>query len=379
MKKIGIITFHRSINYGSVIQAWALQQFLLDSGYEVEIIDYEPKEYKGIYGFFEPVKSKAILKENIKRLLYLSLLNIQKKQFKDFRERNLIQTKMQYFYDSDLEEMAKAYDCIVCGSDQIWNVRARDCDPAYFLPFKHVCKKVAYAPSINSMNFTENFDFSAMKNWLKDYDFISVRENSGAEKLKKFLCNEVEIHTALDPTLLHNKEKYGSICSDRIVSEKYIFLYTITHHKNTIEKALEMGKKLNLPIYTVATTRNASLLLDLKRKGIKILSNKNSPSDFLAFFKHADLVVTNSFHGTAFSINFEKEFIAVNDKKGNGEYAEDERIVNILSILDLKDRYVYGDKPVENLEKIKYDNVIPEKEKIVNESKNMLIHALEED
>lgn len=379
MKKIGILTFHRSINYGSILQAWALEQFLLDAKYNVEIIDYEPQEYKSIYGLFDSAKSKVILRENIKRLLYLDLLLIQKQQFNKFRNSNLVQSQKKFFFNSDLEEMAKKYDCIICGSDQIWNVRARDCDPAYFLPIKHTCKKIAYAASINSMDFTEEYDFNQMKKWLEDFDLISVRESSGAEKLQRFLNRKNLIYTAIDPTLLHNKEKYNSICSERIIPEKYIFLYTITYHKDTIKKALEMGKKFKIPVYTIATTRNASILLDLRRKGIKIIRKKSSPSDFLSYIKHAELVVTNSFHGTAFSVNYEKSFIAVNDRQKDNSYMEDERILNLLNKLELTDRYVHGDEKGGDLEEIQYANIHCKKEKLINASKKMLLRILEED
>lgn len=375
MNKIGILTFHRSINYGSVLQAWALEQFLLDCGYNVEIINYKPKEYEAIYGLFDKGKSKIIVKENIKRLLYLDLFIYQMRTFQKFRNKYLKQSDKEYFYDSDFEKLGERYNCIICGSDQIWNVRARDCDPIYFLPTSHTYKKIAYAVSINSMDFTEQYDFEKIKQWIKDFDYISVRENSGADKLSHFLHQKIQ--TAMDPTLLFDKKKYDCICSDRIIDSKYIFMYSVTYNDDVITKAVELGKKSGLPVYTISITRSASILLKLNRKGIKVLRWRSSPSDFLSCIKYADFVVTDSFHGTAFSVNYEKNFIAVNDRTSQG-YVNDERIVSLLNMLGLEKRYISGGDELKNVRNIDYLQVSPQKDKMINESKNKLCQILED-
>ena len=197
MKKIGILTFHKSINYGSVLQAWSLQQVLFDKGYSVQIIDYEPRKYKSIYGFFADGYSVGVFKHNLKVAIMYFALKHQEKLFFRFRKKQLLLSEKAYTYEDDFEKVGYIYDCIVCGSDQIWNVHAWDCDSIYFLPIDHNCQKIAYAVSINNMDFTERECTDKMKANILDFDFLSVRESSGARKLEDFIEKKKKVYVML--------------------------------------------------------------------------------------------------------------------------------------------------------------------------------------
>ena len=168
MSKIGILTFYKSINYGSVLQAWALQHVLEQDGHDVEMIEYTPAAYNDLYGLFVVPSNWNFVKYDIKRLLLATTIKRQKALFERFRNKYLNLSSQKYGESSSLTEMVQNYDCIVCGSDQIWNVRARDCDKVYFLPIKTSIGKIAYAVSVNDTDFTENICNEELRQWIND-------------------------------------------------------------------------------------------------------------------------------------------------------------------------------------------------------------------
>lgn len=131
MRKSGILTFHKSINYGSVLQAWALQQFFKKRGFEAEIIDYEPSAYSKLYSTLKKPNSISNIKYDLKNLPILGILERQSRLFKTFRHHNMCLSEKSYTVDSDLSCMIEKYNNVICGSDQIWNVRAYDCDATF--------------------------------------------------------------------------------------------------------------------------------------------------------------------------------------------------------------------------------------------------------
>lgn len=378
MNKVGILTFHKSINYGSVLQAYALSKLLSDEGYLVEVIDYEPKAYKYLYGVFRNISSVHYVKYNLKRLMRLRKIKVREQKFRDFRQNCLPVSSQSYNCNSDLERLNEIYDVIICGSDQVWNVKAMDCDDAYFLPIKHKAKKIAYAVSVNDTEFTEK-RCEKLKGLIEDFDFVSIREKSGADKLKQYLNDDKKILTAVDPTLLLTKSKFEEITSERIINEPYIFMYSVNFSDYTVSTVLEIAKKLKLPVYTVTTENKSFNVLAANNKSLHCISDKCSPKDFLSYIKYSELVLTNSFHGTAFSLIFEKEFFTINDMNSTGDLKNDERLCNILSYLGLDERLITKDqiKGIDNIKTINYYDVENKKQELINNSKALLFNALE--
>ena len=148
--------------------------------------------------------------------------------------------------------------------------------------------------------------------------------------------------------LLQTKEVFAAIASKRIVEKPYIFMYCANYQESTIRTAQKVSKLLEKPVYTVLVCRSATQIAKLKESGIRIIRDKNRPEDFLSFVMNSDLVLSDSFHGTAFSIIFEKKFFSVNDYI-NGEYVDDERIRNILGELGIPERYI-KEEDIQNLD-----------------------------
>lgn len=339
VKKIGILTFHKSINYGSVLQAFALSNLLSKRGYAVEIIDYEPASYCTQYRIFEKNTSFHNVAANIRRLSVFDILLKQKIGFKKFREKYLPLSASKFTQASSPQEFSKYYDAVICGSDQIWNVTAKDCDPIFFLQGKQSYKKIAYAASVNTATYNENVCDNQLRKNILDFDYISIREHSGAKKISHFLNTDKQIKVQPDPSLLQTKEVFAAIASQRIVDEPYIFMYCANYQESTIRAAQKVSRLLNKPVYTVLVCRSVTQITKLKKSGIRIIRDKNRPEDFLSFIMNSDLVLSDSFHGTAFSIIFEKKFFSINDFI-NGKYVDDERICNILDELEISERYI---------------------------------------
>lgn len=331
-KNIGLLTFHKSINYGSVLQAWALTK-TISKKYNVEVIDYKPNQYEYLYNLYRSWNTINNFKYNLKRIPLRKAIKNQSYLFKKFREEQLPLSQIEY-NSANANKVADYYNAIVVGSDQVWNLRAKDCDSVFFLPFSFNGKKVSYACSINDTDYTEERCSDALKNQICNFDFISVREKSGSEKLQNYILNKKKVYTLLDPTLLCDKEEFESLLSDRIIKENYIFLYNVWTSEAGIQAAKYISEKFNMPVYTIMTASNIKEIKLLEKKGINVEKVKTSPSDFLNYFRYASYVVTESFHGTAFSLIFERPFVCVSKR------TNDERLVNILELVDLKDRYI---------------------------------------
>lgn len=334
MKNIGIITFHRSHNYGSVLQSYALQTILRKNliDYNCEIIDFIPPNSKEMYSIFKKNTSIKNIAKNILALYTYRLKSIRYKEFERFINTRLKLTTKKYFSQSDLQNISNKYDILICGSDQIWNTNCLDFDYSYYLPFAKNVKKISYAPSLGpGAPFKSNEAKERIKEYLKDFYAISVRENEGTRVIQKL--TDKKVYTVLDPTLLLEAKDWDHICSDKVINKDYIFFYSIGYKKNDIAIAKQISKKLNIPVVTLFTLGNRIVF-----SGFEISKN-SAPEDFLSLIKNAKLILSSSFHGTVFSIIYRKPFYSI--RKANGdEIKDDDRIKTLLQEFNLMDRQI---------------------------------------
>ena len=271
VKKIGILTFHKSINYGSVLQAFALSDLLSKRGYAVEIIDYEPASYSIQYRIFEKNTSVHNVAANIRRLSVFDILWEQKKGFEKFREEYLPLSACKFTQASSPQEFSKYYDAVICGSDQIWNVTAKDCDPIFFLPGKQSYKKIAYAASVNTATYNEDvcddqlrknildFDYGAeadgvvvdvnslvsMNMWGLTPDFLDVLEDGFKEFFEKEVPSNPQKAEYLIPIFIGELLEQGKM-SVKVLKTNDTW-YGMTYHedvaavKDSFKKMLENG------------------------------------------------------------------------------------------------------------------------------------------
>lgn len=376
MKKVGIITFHKSLNYGSALQAWALSRFLMKRNHNVRIVDFTPANYSKLYDLFFIPTTIGLLAYDLLHLIWLPFLLKRKKHFANFQRNNLPLSSTKYDYTKGISKFAEEEDIMICGSDQIWNPTAVDFDMSFLLEGIHNVKKISYAPSLGQSDFCNEKNIDKIINCLLDYDYISVREDTGAQKLKKLIGEKKNISVVLDPTLLLDKDMYEEITSKRFYHQPYIFFYSIEFNEAAMKAAIKISHTLNLPVFTLMSSIGSPRYLKYQHT-IKLSEGDAGPSGFLDLVKNAEYIVTDSFHGVAFSIIFEKNFISIN-RKINEKPVNDERIMNLLKQLHLLDRYVF----LEEIDKINlctdidYSNIRYFKEKMRLESIEFLDKAL---
>lgn len=349
MKKIATVTFHRSDNFGSVLQAYALGEKLSEMGYCQYIVDYRKPEVADMYKILKKPTNKFLLISDIYNLLYYRKLKKRKTLFEEFRNNHL-RTSRVYQCKAELIEDPPIADAYICGSDQIWNTYIDDFDNTYLLDFVKEGHKIAYAASgIKKTQGNEAIDL--IKTRIKDFSGVTLRESYAAERLGVSHENVV-----LDPVLLLNKNDWNSLCSEVPVKKRYMLCYfagnvSFAFEKFTARYASEHGLQR---ILLMPEWRN------IARSGDKCYDA--GPVEFLSLIKNADIVCTNSFHGTAFSVLFNKPFIV-----GQHVPFSDERLTTLLSLLDLKDMEIDPEKPLlsDRLYNVDYDtvNIIINKER----------------
>ncbi|MDD2476371.1 MAG: polysaccharide pyruvyl transferase family protein [Dysgonamonadaceae bacterium] len=327
MKKVAIITFHSSHNYGSVLQAYALQNFILKLGYKCEIINFRTERQIDLYTVFTKRKGIKYLFKNASHLLYYKSLSKRYIKFEEFINNHLKLTDKTYRELSELEDANFDYDYYISGSDQIWNPVPADFDWAFYLAFVKKGKRISYAPSFGQLGSTGDGETkSLIRHYLSNYDSVSVRDYIAQGIVKEFI--NILPPITLDPTLLLKKEEWnGLVDQDYSANKEYIFFYTLSANKEIIKVAEILSKKLKLPIIT----SNFSNQYDVFSSYIKKFDT--GPKDFLSLIKNAKLVLASSYHGTIFSILFNKPFYSF---KGN----QDARISYLLEITGLKSRSI---------------------------------------
>lgn len=309
--KVGILTFHDAHNYGAVLQAFALKKYIQKLGYEVSIINYH----------HETIPDGYPKENNEKRW----------EKFDKFIKELIDYDTKTYINEQELETLD--IDFWICGSDQIWNTEiTRGFNKGFFLDFNTNGKKISYAVSmgIDELPKEQEEDF---KNSLNKLNKISVREETLQKYAKKFTDKEVE--KVLDPTLLLEEKDYESLILDNNYGE-YVLIYALGPDERLIKIANKIAKEKNVKIIELNDKKNENYFCEQ--------ISDAGPDEFLTLIKNAKAVVTNSFHGTIFSIIFEKEFYTITRLNRNS------RMKNILKIVDMEDRLI--DK-VEELEKIK--------------------------
>lgn len=316
--KIGIITFVKVNNYGAELQAFALQKKLCLLGYNAEIIDYlfykNPKHKREkISKPFYPYPIKYKIKEWLLPIYeYLKIIpyrNEYKKRlsgFYSFHNKNTFFSKICYHSYSELYNNTPKYDVYCVGSDQVWNPRCYTNLNPYFLTFAPKdAKKISYASSFGVEDLPANTkeQYSAL---LKNLDYISVREEN-AVKLVKDVSGKDAVYVA-DPTLLLTKDEWKPIAKyDKVPNEKYILLYVLKDSEYIKRTAIELSKNTGLKVVRIC---KGAFKQDKESDNILNITDA-TPDDFLGLIDKAEIVLTNSFHGTVFSILFEKDFYTI--------------------------------------------------------------------
>ncbi len=362
-KKIGVFTlYHKNVNYGATLQAYSLQKKLNEHKCNAYVVDFIPVEQTFLWRlswllchpqkFFHAlnkrlhfIQTSADIIEGEYNRLWKGKINKRElfcnkyiKTSQPISEKKLYKSKITDYYD-----------ILLVGSDQVWNPNF--CSKAHFLPFaKKGRKKLAYAASISVPYLTEREKKLFIK-WLPDFDYITVRENEGKQLLESFL--NVKVETVLDPTLLLTSDDWSKLAepislqnqvsyrnNDKNSSNEgseYILFAALGTDPSHRQFAKRVAERLNLRLKILSTTLD-EMRANRDMPGDELVDV--SPNQYLYLVKNAALVITDSFHCTAFSINFHRNFFVLRRNSDNDAANMNSRIYTILSELGLESQLV---------------------------------------
>lgn len=356
MKTIGIITYHHYYNFGTMLQALALQEKVEQLGYRAELIDFKQDNSLSRYEMIKlRIKRMPVyIKERKKyRVLADSREKIKEKNelFEQFYKTYLHVGKKKYTTTQQLMENPPVYDGYIVGSDQTWNPFVAHSPEAFFLPFvENKSKKGSYGPSLAVKSLSDEKEKEYRKK-LSSFSFLSCREQDGAQLLSRITQKEVKC--VLDPTLLLSAEEWEKYCEYEIPKEPYILVYFLgekSEHRRAVEKIQKLTnwKIVSLP----------AAYIEMENKDYEKVWG--GPKEFLSLIRGAALICTDSFHGTMFSINFQRNFFSFCKSSDSEESSENSRLYSALNIFGLSNRIIHN---MDNLTaediSIDYKNVIP--------------------
>ncbi|MBQ8212015.1 MAG: polysaccharide pyruvyl transferase family protein [Treponema sp.] len=348
--KIATITFHHVYNFGGVLQALALQTFLEKMGHEVQIIDYRPKYLESEYRIWKsPIKSalqrKKELQEmsysffqlsksifrcwagTLKQNLHISSRMCKRRAFEKFINTNLNLTK-RYQENNIASFNSDMFDVYICGSDQIWNkkISGGNYDPAYFFGFLNdEARKNSYsASSGDSLSRTD----AELNLYLDSFDYVSVREKKDQRILQEILHKSV--YQTIDPTLLLTSDDYSKYERKNDEKGPYILVYLLERNPVFFDILKKVKKETGIEHVIDLSSTHYFFCDNLMRKTV-------GPDGFLSYVKNASFVLTNSFHGTVFSVIYHKQFFTFPHSQRAS------RMVELLEALGLQERIVGRD------------------------------------
>ncbi|WMJ89684.1 polysaccharide pyruvyl transferase family protein [Anaerocolumna sp. MB42-C2] len=340
--KVGIITFHKVNNYGAVLQAYALQKTVKGLGCDCDIIDYNRKNLRDIY-LWQKNKIKCLLRAAPDRQGYSNLEFIRMVLTTFFFNRKAVAAKFNTFrkrYDlsrmvtsDNIKYINNEYDLFISGSDQVWNCGRVILDKNYLLDFVAESKKKgSYAASFGIKEIPDKY-LREYKRLLADFRYLSVRETAGADLLSKLVHREAKV--VLDPTLLLRKEEWSELMGVKSNTDNVIIVYMLEYSESLLQFARELSEKVNCPIRLL----NKPLHRNIKEN----YRVDVGPVEWLTEIRNGKYIVTNSFHGVAFSINFNRNFyVEIAEERIRG--AMSSRIEHILHTFGLEDRLIQKKK-----------------------------------
>lgn len=314
--KIGILTFNQARNYGAMLQSYALQTYLRDCGANALHIKTSATQENSYKSFI------SLLRRIVKRRSYSA--------YKEFSNKLIFYPGE--FCETNAEQLNAAFDMFISGSDQVWNI-TNGMDYMFYQKFVHDRKKASYAASLGISKLDEKWK-PLIKKELDTFDYIAVRENTAKVILDEILSKPVQC--VVDPVFLLDRDKWDTICGDRIEKKPYIFVY-----------GTQMTMQLEAVVKLLAEKKRMKICSVFAMKGATELDSKIGPSEFINYIKNAEYIVTTSFHCTAFSLIYERPLIEILHST-TGSRASD-----LLELVEMNDSCIWHDGY--NVDKMKWD------------------------
>ena len=366
-KKTGVISIHYGVNFGSSLQAIALQRYLREKDPEryVEVINYIPPRFT-LKRRIAAVCSGSLSSIAHKAVRFMRFQENNRK-YKQYLSQNATVSPALYNMEQ-LRSRYRDYDCLIAGSDQVWNSDYnQSVDPAYFLRFASKgTKKIAYAASCGKDSFTQA-EWEKIREYTSDFSAIGMRESSAVKMMEDAGIPGCQF--VLDPTFLYDRNGWSQFeRKDPECPSDYLLLYFLdTDGSDIIRLAKNIARQKNLKTVLIVNGRSKKTR---EGYGVDYVAYNKTPDVYIWLFRNASYIVTNSFHGVSFSINMERQFVAVKRDKYNA------RLDSILGAVGLLDRYIGTDETTLK-EDIDYTEVNRKKAALYEKSTSFLDQAIQ--
>lgn len=319
---IGILTFSNAFNLGAALQAFSLQKKLEEMGNSAELIDYRCPAIEEMHKMRPIFRAEVGTKARIYNLIHNIVFfprRIRYIEFKKYAKRSKV------YLPETMKEANDKYDLFITGSDQVFNLKLTGNDTTFFLDFVENSKKVSYAASLGMYQVEHK---EAYRKYLSSFDALSLREKSSAEVLESE-C-DLSIEVIPDPVFLHTGEEWKKLLGAKEKKrKKYVLIYALIEDMKLYEIAQKVAKENDMEVVVITKILRPLTKVD------HIVRNAG-PREFIEWMINADYVVTNSFHGTAFSLIFERQFTILMPP------AAPERILDLLKTVGLEKRIYTG-------------------------------------
>ena len=345
--KINTLTTYNVYNYGASLQAYALQKYLTNLGHEVEIINYQPEYLTRKYNYKWVNPESKLSKFVVTRIVYRIMKYLQrqttlgrKRMFDTFNHQVLKETSTKYTSYKILCTQPPRADLYIVGSDQIWNVfYETGRDPAFFLEFVKQGHKASYAASFSYLNI-DTRNKVRIKKSLETFDAVAVREYHGLNILESM---NIKGTWVLDPVFLLSAEQWKQLMVSEIIKEDYLLIYDFERNEELKHFAKEYAHGNHLKIYAIADTYP---LLYADKNLMKA-----GPKEFVSMIYYCKAFISNSFHGTAFSIIFNKPVFVFNRRR----HKVNSRMESLMTLFNLKNCILNTTEEWENAYSFKFD------------------------
>ena len=369
--KMLIITMHRGNNFGSALQVYALSEVVKSLKCDPDVLDYIPQRINfqiNLRNNLSQLFSKGGLRAKYNIIRGIAILVSSQWIYNRFFKKHLHLTK-PYYSNEMIKDAHLSYDIYMTGSDQVWNsIHNQAIEYPFFLDFAPIGKpRIAYAASFGKVHL-DSCEIKETQRLLSTYQAISVREESALSILASLGLKGTHV---LDPTLLLPKEEWMKRIPSLSTKEKYLLIYSVEPNKQElIEYANLIAKRLHLRIYLVEWGFK-------KYPGVDRMISFIDPLQLMAYFVQAEYIITSSFHGTAFSVNLNKQFISITPKRFNT------RVESLLTMMNLIDRLMDKnsfdiDKAIQTIDYVPVNKKLDEqRESSISFLKQFIFHSYE--
>ena len=372
--KIKTLTTYNVYNYGASLQAYALMTYLSQLGHDVEIINYQPEYLTRKYNYKWVNPESKMSRYALARVVYRILKFLQrqttlanKRLFDNFTHHMLHETTQLYHTFDELQKNPPEADVYIVGSDQIWNIfYEAGRDPVFYLEFVDSGKRISYAASFSYIDIDEE-NCERIARSLSKFDAVSVREYHGIDILRTMGIDGTWV---LDPVFLLSVDEWKKLMKPmNETNEPYLLIYDFEGNNELKNFAIKYAKDKGLKMYSISDRAYQTRYADKH-------FTKTGPCEFISLIYHCSAFVSNSFHGTAFSIMFHKPFYVF----GRNRHKVNSRMESLLSMFELSNRYIHsaGDYIGEQISEIDWVKIESMKSRFLNRSETFIQMALTE-